>query len=128
MKKTDPNYIAKLEQAIAKQYGKAAVQNPRGNWDDEKERDYLQQLKDLAKKENKIRQQSEKIEIDGVHVSKKTLSRNPIRTCSTCETYSMKPEDDVYMSKFECCKRCYIAWVEDREERWKSGWRPTADN
>ena len=128
MKKPDPNYIAKLEQAIAKQYGKATVQNPRGNWTDEKEKDYLQQLEDLAKKENKIREQSEKIEIDGVHISKKTLSRSPVRTCSVCETYSMKPKDDVYMSKFECCRRCYIAWVEDREERWKSGWRPSPDN
>ena len=128
MKKTDPNYIAKLEQAIAKQYGKATVQNPRGNWDDEKEQDYLQQIKDLAKKEDKIREQTEKIEIDGVHISKKTLSRNPVRTCSVCETYSMKLKDDVYMSKFECCRRCYIVWVEGREERWHSGWRPTPDN
>lgn len=128
MSKTDPNYVAKLEQAIAKKYGKVAVQNPRGNWDEEKEKNYLQQLKDLAKKENKFREQSEKIEIDGVYISRKTLNRSSVRTCTVCEIYSMRRKDDVYMTKFECCRQCYITWVEGREERWYSGWRPSSDN
>ena len=29
-----------------------------------------------------------------------------------------------YMTKYECCFNCYIQYIEDREERWKSGWRP----
>ena len=33
-------------------------------------------------------------------------------------------KDDLYMNKFECCHTCYIQWVEGREERWESGWRP----
>ena len=40
------------------------------------------------------------------------------------EPYSFESRDDVYMNKYECCHSCYIQYVEDREERWKAGWRP----
>jgi len=50
-KQEDPNYVAKIEQAIAKKYGKETIQNPRGNWDEEKEKEYEEQLKKLAEKE-----------------------------------------------------------------------------
>ena len=32
--------------------------------------------------------------------------------------------DDLYMNKFDCCFNCYIQYVEGREARWHSGWRP----
>ena len=35
-----------------------------------------------------------------------------------------KQLDDVYMSKFDCCFKCYIQWGEGREDRWSTGWRP----
>ena len=28
------------------------------------------------------------------------------------------------MNRFECCSQCYINYVEFREDRWNSGWRP----
>ena len=40
----DWDYIAKLEKAISQKYGSEAVQNPRSNWNDEKEKWFL--LKD----------------------------------------------------------------------------------
>ena len=46
------------------------------------------------------------------------------RSCPVCNTYSFKSNDDVYMTKFECCFKCYTQWVEGREDRWKNGWRP----
>ena len=49
--KKDLNYIAGLEKAISKKYGEEAVQNPSANWTPEKEKEYLQQLK-----ENKIKE------------------------------------------------------------------------
>ena len=48
-KHEDPNYIVKLEQAIAKKYGQETIQNPRGNWDEEKEKDYEGQIKKQKK-------------------------------------------------------------------------------
>ena len=43
----DSDYIAKLEKAIAEKYGTETIQNPKGNWDKEKEEEYIQQLKKL---------------------------------------------------------------------------------
>ena len=122
MKKKDPNYVVKVEKEIAKKYGEETVQNPRNGWTDEKEQQYVNQLKDLYKKRNE--EEQEHIEVNGVFVSNKLFTKETKRSCPVCNTYSFKSNDDVYMSKFECCEKCYIQWVEDREERWLKGWRP----
>ena len=121
MSKKDPNYAVKVEQAIAKKYGKEAVVNPKSQWDDDKEQEYLREL------QNNYRQgksESEQIELDGVLISKELLNKESERSCPTCNTYSFKSVDDLYMTKFDCCFKCYIQYVEGREDRWKSGWRP----
>jgi hypothetical protein len=123
-KKKDPNYIVKIEQAIQKKYGDEAIQNPKKHWNREKEEDYLNQIKELAQKQNSINEKSEKIEVDGFLISKKLLNRESNRKCPVCGIYSFDGRDDVYMNKFTCCHDCYIKWVEFREERWLSGWRP----
>ena len=122
MSKKDPNYIVKVEQAISKKYGEETIQNPKSNWNNEKEKEYLNQLKDLYKERNEL--QSEDEEIGGVFINKKLLNKEPSRSCPICNTYSFNSNDDVYMSKFGCCEKCYIQWIEDREERWLKGWRP----
>jgi hypothetical protein len=43
MTEKDPNYIPKLENAIAQRYGEEAINNPRQFWDDNKEKDYIAQ-------------------------------------------------------------------------------------
>ena len=48
-------------------------------------------------------------------------NNHSITTCGKC---SFKSVDDLYMTKFDCCFKCYIQYVEGREERWKKGWRP----
>ena len=55
MSNKDLNYIAGLEKAIKQKYGEEAVQNPSSNWTPEKEKEYLQQLK-----ENKVKEFQEK--------------------------------------------------------------------
>ena len=124
--KKDPNKIVKIEQAIAKKYGEETIQNPKAEWTDEKEREYLAQLKDLYRERNEL--ESEEQEINGVFINKKLLNKESSRSCPVCNTYSFKSNDDVYMSKFDCYEKCYIQWVEDREERWKKGWRPKNEN
>ena len=121
----DPNYSIKVEQAIAKKYGKDTVQHPKKNWDDKKEREYLSQIKDFY---NSSEQTFDEVELEGVLISRKLITRESKRTCPVCNIYSFKSKDDVYMSKFECCEKCYIQWVEGREERWKTGWRPNKNN
>ena len=128
MKDKDWDKLAKFEQAISKKYGKEAIQNPKGNWTTEKEQQYLEQIKELAKKEFQLQEKDEKVDINGVLIPKKLLNRESNRTCPVCGTYSFDVSDDVYMNKYDCCRVCYIKHVEDREERWQSGWRPNNGN
>jgi hypothetical protein len=120
----DYNQIAKFEQAIQQKYGEEAVQNPKASWSEDKEEEYLNQIKKLHSKQNKNKEDKDKVEHNGFLISKKLLNKDSERLCPTCNTYSFSIKDDVYMSKFECCFDCYIQWVEGREERWLSGWRP----
>ena len=124
MGKKDPNYVVKLEKAIKEKYGEKAIQNPKRDWDDEKEKQYLEDLKELyaSRREDET---PDKVEINGVFVASKLINNDSNRSCPVCNTYSFKSNDDVYMTKFSCCEKCYIQWVEDREERWLKGWRPT---
>ena len=122
MKSKDPNYAVKVEKAIAEKYGEESVVNPKSQWDDDKEREYLTELKRNYRAD---KDEVEQIELDGVLISKELLNKESKRSCPTCGTYSFKSVDDLYMTKFDCCFKCYIQWVEGREDRWKSGWRPT---
>ena len=119
----DPNYVVKVEQAIAKKYGEITIQHPKKDWTDEKEKEYLEQQRELHWKELQ-EDDIDKVEVNGVFVPKKLIKKNSNRSCPVCKVYSFKSNDDVYMSKFQCCEKCYIKWVEGREERWKTGWRP----
>ncbi len=74
-----------------------------------------------APQKNKTKEEDkkEKVEItDGVFVSKKLLMKGSSRTCPVCGVYSFNKQDDVYMSKFQCCFKCYIQYFEGREEKW----------
>ena len=124
MTEKDYNYIAKVERAIEDKYGEEAIQNPKANWSEEKEKEYLEQIKKIQQKQRKISEAKDKIEVNGFFISKKLLNKDSKRACPVCETYSFEMKDDLYMNKFECCFGCYIQWVEGREERWESGWRP----
>jgi len=127
MTKKDPNYVVKVEKAIAEKYGQETVKHPKRDWDDEKEKEYLKQLKELHHLE--LREEDiDKVEVEGVFVPRKLINKNSERSCPVCSKYSFKSQDDVYMTKFECCFGCYVQWVEGREERWKKGWRPNNVN
>ena len=123
----DLNQIVKVEKAIAQKYGEDAIANPKHYWNEEKEKAYIEQLKELSQIE-KRNDKDQKIEVDGIFISKKLLNKDSKRTCPVCSIYSFDIKDDLYMNRFECCHKCYIQWVEGREERWKTGWRPNESN
>ena len=117
-KKIDQDDIVALEKAIAKKYGDEAIQNPKANWDDTKEKEYIEQLKRVAEKLNLSSESGDKVELNGVFVSKKLLNREiASRTCSLCETFSFDKRDDIYMKKFDSCFECYIQHIEGREAK-----------
>ena len=122
-----PNRIAAVEKAISQKYGDEAIQDPRANWDEDKEKEYLEQSQEFYKKSYKNSERSEKVDINGIKVSKKLFNRDSLKHCSVCSSPPKKTSDDVYLLKFECCHKCYIQYVEDREERWLKGWRPHED-
>ena len=124
MSKKDPNDIAAIEKAIAKRYGEEAIKNPRSDWDEEKEKEYLQQMRELYARTTKNREREEKVDVNGIKVTKKLLNRESLKTCPVCGAFPKSVKDDVCLVKFDCCNNCYIQYVEGREDRWLEGWRP----
>ena len=124
MNKKDYDYIARLERAIEEKYGSIAVQNPAGSWDKEKEKQYLEQLKEFVDKQRNLEDDSSLEDVGGFLISRKLLNKETILTCPVCSSKIKTAKDDICILKFECCEKCYIKFVEDREERWFSGWRP----
>jgi len=122
------NKIAGIEKAIKERYGEEAIAHPRANWDDDKEREYLEQIKKLAEKKRRVAEKTDKVDNGGFFVSKKLLNKESKRNCPVCSVYSFNVQDDVYMNKYECCQKCFIQYVDGREERWKTGWRPDNGN
>ena len=99
----DPNYVAKVEQAISEKYGEDTIQNPKGNWDDNKEKEYLKQMKAFYAKTHKNDEWQEKIDINGIKISKKLFNRDSVRNCPVCGSFAKKSLDDIYIIKYECC-------------------------
>jgi hypothetical protein len=116
--------LAAIEKAIAEKYGKEAIQNPKGNWNEAKEKSYLQQSQKFYKKQYKNEEWQEKIDVNGIKISKKLLNRESLKCCPVCDRLSKESMDDVCLIKFGCCNSCYVQHVEGREERWINGWRP----
>jgi hypothetical protein len=127
MKEHNQEYIAKLERAISQKYGDEAINNPRRFWDEEKEKAYIQQSSEERQKFSKLAESQDKVEQDGFLINKKLLSRDHNRTCPVCGVYSFHPRDDLYMNKFEACFGCYIQYIDGRESRWTTGWRPNRE-
>ena len=110
----DPEHLIKVEKAIQEKYGHEAIQNPKANWSPQKEKKYLEEIKKIYKEQKP----KEKIEVDGVLMPKKLFRKESKRTCPSCNVYTRKIRDDMYMTKFNCCHGCYVRYVEGREEEW----------
>jgi hypothetical protein len=128
MEQDKQEYIAKLEKAISQKYGNEAINNPRRFWNEEKEKEYIAQSQEEQHKFAKLAETRDKVEQDGFLINKKLLNKDTNRVCFVCDRYSFDVRNNLYMNKFECCWKCYIKWIEDREERWATGWRPNHEN
>ena len=76
----DDNHLIKVEKAIQEKYGDEAIQNPKANWDQEKEKEYLKQIKKVYKSQKP----KEKVEVNGILMPKKLFNRESERTCPVC--------------------------------------------
>ena len=109
----DPDYIIRVEKAIEEKYGEKTIQDPKASWDADKEKEYLKQIKEISKS----KKQKETIEVGGVLMPKKLLTKESKRTCPVCKVYSFEMRDDLYMAKYKCCFKCYVRYVEGKEEQ-----------
>ena len=124
----DYDKIAAVEKAIKEKYGEEAISNPRSNWDEAKEKKYLKQMKELYAHDPGTTASQEKVDVLGIKVSKKLLNRESLKNCPICGAFPKKTMDDVCLVKYECCSKCYIQYVDGREDRWLKGWRPDETN
>jgi hypothetical protein len=124
----DPNYIAAVEKAITEKYGKDTVQDFRHEWKEEKEKEYLNQLKEMRVKRDKFSISKEEVTVGDVKITKRRARQKDDRTCPVCKTYSFSRKDDLYMNRFKCCHDCYVDFVIGREQAWKDGDRPTNEH
>jgi phage-related protein len=113
--KHDINYIQALEKAVKEKYGDLATMNPKHFWDENKEKDYIEQVKETVEKQRQAELSKEKVEVDGVLLPKKLINKNTDRVCSYCKSYSFNHKDDLYMSKFKACYKCYVFKLEDKQ-------------
>ena len=78
MKDKNPDQIARIERAIAEKYGAESIVNPRAGWDEKKEKAYLKQMQEFYQKVQLNEESQEKIDINGIKVSKKLLNRESL--------------------------------------------------
>ena len=83
MKIKNLDRLAQFEKAIKKKYGDLAIKNPKSFWDENKEKEYLEQLRRLAAKEDQ--RENDKVEVNGVSIPKKLIKKESIRVCPVCE-------------------------------------------
>jgi len=114
MKRTD-EFIVGLERAIKEKYGEETTHDPSIHWNEEKEKEYLKQLKDVVHEDEK----DGVIEVSGVLVSKKLFNRSTIKTCKLCNKFCMEAKNDLYLTKYDCCEECFIIHIEGREDKWR---------
>ena len=113
MKEKDLNQIAKIEKAIREKYGKETIQNPKNNWTKEKEQKYLEDLRNFYKSSAKEKNTKRPIQIEEdtfIKDNKSTEKQKQI--CDNCLSYSVSHMDDTYMTRYECCFRCYVQYIE----------------
>lgn len=107
------NFLAALEREITKKYGEDAAKNIRSFWSDEKEEEYITQLKLEAEKETEYyRQKREQMGPDSLFTKRETL------ICEVCGEVSHGGVS-VYHDTYGCCKRCYLTYVVGEEDRWE---------
>lgn len=121
MSKLDINKIDKLEKLLKEQYGEECIKNPKSNWDEKKEKEYLEELKEIYGKELNKAKNLDLLEIHGVLISSKLLNKEQNRNCNFCKKLSFHKNDNLYLTKYKSCFNCYVQYIEGREEKFKNG-------
>lgn len=108
----------KIVSAIKEKYGPDVDIAPREEWDQEKERRYLEDLKKIKDCED-----LEEVDEGEYKTIKRIIETDKNNVCHKCGKYGLKRNDDVYLGKYGFCAECYIkfyqgsaAWWEERQK------------
>jgi len=47
--------------------------------------------------------------------------------CPICDFVMENYSDHDHYKNYDCCKRCFLKFVEFRKKKWLEGWRPTKE-
>jgi len=119
MPKYDDKQISAFEKAIEEKYGIDAILDPSSFWTPEKEKAYLDQIKSVEKY---YRQQPYENYVDqgGFILKEKLVNRSSFKSCSLCGEQAYKTNDELYMTKFNTCFKCFVKYIEGRETKWQT--------
>ncbi len=112
-----------FNQILEEKFGKFATVDIGAFWNSVKEEHLRQFLKEELKKNDKKYRQEEYIKVSEILFSKNMFVRKK-HNCTVCGKYNYKLDDLRYAFRYETCQRCYVRYIEAREERWRAGWRP----
>lgn len=116
--KVSMEVLQKIEKEIANKYGIEATMSPRAFWNDEKEKEYREQVDVFLEKEENKRKNEEKIEKDGILVPRRLfIEENNKKGCKYCQKYFLDFRDKAYISKYDGCYECYINFIEGRKDK-----------
>jgi len=125
--KKDINFLPKLEKAIQDKYGSNAIRNYKDLPEDFKN-SLAAEIQDFEYKIEQKKMQKPSKHFDGFFIIGSLIKENNSeRVCKVCDSFSFDISDEIYFHRFDCYQKCYIQFVEDREERWMSGWRPNKE-
>ena len=68
---------------------------------------------------NKSGKASSVEERKGFYLRRKLINNANERVCCKCETYSFSKRDDLYLTKYFVCEKCFFLFVDGREEKWE---------
>jgi hypothetical protein len=110
MNKNDPEYKKLVEETIREESGDKAVSDPLAEWNQTKEKNFLDEYENLVKNSER----KEKIyENDEVVVIDKLFTKNK-RVCEKCKKSVLGNRDTIYITKHKVCEKCFIIHYEGR--------------
>ena len=78
---TDWDKIAAIERAVKEKYGENAIHNPKANWNEEKEKNYIEQIKKQSIEDSNKIEKLETIQENGFLIKKKLFTTKTSRVC-----------------------------------------------
>jgi len=102
--KHDSRYVANLENKVKEKYGDLATSTFKPDWTQKEKEEFRQQFIKFHEKITRNQKTNKQYTINN--------------TCPICDSFSFFKIDDLYLTKFSCCYRCYLSYLEGKEKEY----------